>query len=145
MRNFSQWGIALVAGLVILSTTGCDKLKARDHMNQGVASFKNAKYQAAVDHFREATRLEPENLNAQSYLAVTYMAQWIPGAESPENVDFAVKAKEGFNAVLAKDPNNTTALASLASLAYNSAQSLPLEKKLEKYDESAKYNKLLIQ
>jgi tetratricopeptide (TPR) repeat protein len=144
MRNISRWGLALAAGLVILSTTGCDKLKARDNMNQGVAAFKNAKYSDAVEHFKTAAALEPENVNARAYLAVTYMAQWIPGASSPENVEFADKAKEGFNKVLEMDPNNSTALASLASLAYNSAQSLPLEQKLAKYDEAAKYNKQLI-
>ena len=46
------------------------------------------------------------------------MVQWIPGAESPENLQFASKAKDEFLKVLEKDPNNTTALASLASLAY---------------------------
>ena len=110
-------------------------------MNQGVASFRNAKYNDAVEHFKQAAALEPDNPNGSLYLATAYMVQWIPGAESPENVEFSNKAKEGFMKVLEKDPNNTTALASLASLAYNAAQSLPLDKKLEKYDEAAGWNK----
>jgi tetratricopeptide (TPR) repeat protein len=144
MRNLSFWTTALLAGVLVLATTGCDKLKARDHLNQGIAAFKNAKYTDAVEHFKQASELEPGNLNGRAYLATAYMAQWIPGAESPENIAFATKAKEEFNNVLAKDPNNVAALASLASLAYNSAQNLPLEKKLALYDEAAKYNKQLI-
>jgi tetratricopeptide (TPR) repeat protein len=144
MRNVSVWTATLLAGALAISTTGCDKLKARDHLNQGVASFKNAKYGDAIEHFKQASALEPDNGNARAYLATAYMAQWIPGADSPENVEYARKAKEEFNNVLAKDPNNTTALASLASLAYNSATNLPLEKKLALYDEAAKYNKQLI-
>jgi tetratricopeptide (TPR) repeat protein len=135
------WGTSLLAAVTILASTGCDKLKARDHMNQGVASFRNAKYSDAVEHFKQAAALEPDNPNARAYLATAYMVQWIPGAESPENVEFSTKAKEEFLKVLEKDPNNTTALASLASLAYNAAQSLPLDKKLEKYDEAASWNK----
>jgi tetratricopeptide (TPR) repeat protein len=141
MHKLSNWSLPLLAGVTILASTGCDKLKARDHMNQGVASFRNAKYNDAVEHFKQASALEPDNPNGALYLATAYMVQWIPGAESPENVEFSTKAKEGFQKVLDKDPNNTTALASLASLAYNAAQSLPLDKKLEKYDEAAQWNK----
>jgi tetratricopeptide (TPR) repeat protein len=141
MCKLNLWSVALLAGVTVLATTGCDKLKARDHMNQGVASFRNAKYNEAVEHFKQAAALEPDNPNGPLYLATAYMVQWIPGAESPENVDFSNKAKEGFLKVLEKDPNNTTALASLASLAYNAAQSLPLDQKLAKYDEAATWNK----
>lgn len=141
MRKLSNWSLLLLAGVTILASTGCDKLKARDQMNQGVASFRNAKYSDAVEHFKQAAALEPDNPNGALYLATAYMVQWIPGAESPENIEFSNKAKEGFLKVLEKDPNNTTALASLASLAYNAAQSLPLDKKMEKYDEAAQWNK----
>jgi tetratricopeptide (TPR) repeat protein len=145
MRKFSiLTATVAVAGLVLLAT-GCDKLKSRDNLNQGVNAFKNAKYGDAVAHFQEAIRLDPENPNAQLYLATAYMSQWIPGAESPENVEMANKAKDGFMKVLEKDPNNTTAIASLASLAYNQATSLPLDKKLEKLDEAAKWYKKLIE
>ena len=34
--------LALMAvGLVLLSAAGCDKLRARDQLNKGVASYKN--------------------------------------------------------------------------------------------------------
>ncbi len=126
-------------------TSGCDKLKSRDQLNQGVASFKNAKYGDAVEHFKQAIALDPTNPNAQLYLATAYMSQWIPGADSPENNDMANRATDGFAKVLQQDPNNTTALASLASLAYNEAGSLPPDKKLDKLDEAAKWYKKLIE
>jgi tetratricopeptide (TPR) repeat protein len=144
MARLRLLGATLLAGVAVIASTSCDKLKARDHMNQGVAAFKNAKYADAVEHFKQAAQLEPDNPNARAYLATAYMVQWIPGAESPENVAFADKAKEEFNNILKQDPKNTTALASLASIAYQSAQSLPLEQKLQKYDEAINYNKQLI-
>ena len=47
--------LALMAvGLALLSTTGCAKLQARDQLNKGVQSYKNAKYEEAINHFQEA-------------------------------------------------------------------------------------------
>ena len=91
MRKSNVWSVALLAGVAVLATTGCDKLKARDHMNQGVASFRNAKYNDAVEHFKQAAALEPDNPNGPLYLATAYMVQWIPGAESPENIEFSLR------------------------------------------------------
>src|ERR1700742_1636172 len=130
----------LLAGAVLL-LTGCDKLKSRDKSNQGIQAFRNAQYGKAVEAFKEAIALDPDNPNAQLYLATTYMQQWIPGADSPENNEMARKATEGFQKVLEKDDKNTIALASLASIAYNSASSLPPDKKNEKFDEAAKWQK----
>ena len=97
-----------------------------------------------MNFFKEAIDLDPENPNARTYLATAYMMQWIPGAESPENLQFAAKARDEFNKVLEKNPNETVALASLASLAYNEADALPADKKVAKLDEAASwYSKLI--
>src|SRR6266849_10675147 len=101
---------------MMLFGTGCNKLKSRDDLNKGVAAYRSAKYADAVEYFKEAIALDPTNPNAGVYLATAYMMQWIPGAESPENAQFASKAKDEFAKVLTQDPNNGVALASLASL-----------------------------
>jgi tetratricopeptide (TPR) repeat protein len=145
MRKVSSISAGILTGILILGSAGCDKLKSRDDINKGIASFKNAKYADAVEKFKEAAALDPDNPNARLYLATSYMSQWIPGAESPENLQFASMAKDEFNKVLEKDPNNTTALASLASLAYNQASALPPDRKAEKFDEAAKWYKRLIE
>jgi len=148
MRKVSSVSAGIVTGILILgvmlSTTGCDKLKSRDDINKGIAAFKNAKYGDAVELFKQAAVLDPDNPNARLYLATSYMSQWIPGAESPENLQFAQMAKDEFLKVLEKDDKNTTALASLASLSYNQASSLTGDKKVEKFDEAAKWYKKLI-
>jgi Tfp pilus assembly protein PilF len=135
----------IVATSMILVGVNCNKLKSRDQINQGIAAYKSAKYNDAAEHFKQAISLDDSNPSPRLYLATSYMTQWIPGAESPENVEFANKAKDEFNKVLEKDGNNTVALASLASLSYNQASSLPLDKKLEKFDEAAKWNHRLIE
>src|SRR6267378_713987 len=49
------------AALVILAAcvSGCNKLKARDLLNKGVAAFKNAQYDAAIEDFKQAKDLDP--------------------------------------------------------------------------------------
>jgi tetratricopeptide (TPR) repeat protein len=144
LRKSTLLGAAVLVGALALLGTGCNKLKSRDDLNKGVAAYKNAKYSAAVDFFQEAIALDPENPNARLYLATAYMMQWIPGAESPENAQFASKAKDEFGKVLSSDANNGVALASLASLAFNEADPLPLDQKMAKLDEAASwYTKLV--
>jgi tetratricopeptide (TPR) repeat protein len=144
MRKITLFSAAVAIGALTLLGTGCDKLKSRDNLNKGVAAYKSAKYGDAVNFFQQAVDLDPTNPNAGVYLATAYMMQWIPGAESPENLQFAAKAKEEFNKVLAKDPNNSVALASLASLAFNEADPLPLDQKMAKLNEAADWYKKLV-
>ncbi len=145
MRKVSSVSAGILTGILIVGATGCDKLKSRDDINKGIASFRNAKYGDAVEKFKEAATLDPSNPNARLYLATAYMSQWIPGAESPENLAYASMAQQEFNKVLEKNPNDTTALASMASIAFNQAAPLPPDQKAEKLDEAAKWNKRLIE
>src|SRR6202046_1250204 len=132
-------------GLLILFATGCDKLRSRDALNHGVQAYKGAHYAEAVDYFKNAVQLDPDNTMPRLYLATAYMSQYIPGAESPENMQLAKEAKEEFQKVLEKNPNDTTALASLASLSYQQAQGMPdLEQKLKKLDEAKEWYLKLI-
>jgi tetratricopeptide (TPR) repeat protein len=132
-------------GLLVLFGTGCDKLKSRDALNHGVQAYKGAKYADAVEFFKTAVQLDPTNVNGRLYLATAYMSQYIPGAESPENLQVAKQAKEEFMKVLEKDPADKTALASLASLSYQQAQGMPdLEAKLKKLEEAKEWYLKLI-
>jgi tetratricopeptide (TPR) repeat protein len=145
MRKVLLFSAVLVLAASAALMTSCDKLKSRDHLNQGVNAFKNAHYAEAVEHFKQAIALDPDNPNAQLYLATAYMSQWIPGAESPDNLKMAQMATDGFLRVLEKHPADNTALASLASIAYQQASSLPPDQKAAKLDEAAKWNKKLIE
>ena len=132
-------------GLLVLFSSGCDKLKSRDRINKGIQSYKAARYPDAVEFFKEAVALDPSNVTGRLYLATAYMSQYIPGAESPDNLQLAKQAKEEFMKVLEVHPSDTTALASLASLSYQQAQGMPdLEQKLKKLDESKEWYLKLI-
>ena len=135
--------LAAALGSLALLSTGCEKLKARDNLNKGVQAFKSAKYNNAVEHFKEAVRLDPDFPTARLYLATAYMSQYIPGADSPENLQNAEAVEQEFLRVLERDPQNALAVESLASLHYNQAQGGTIEQKMKKLDEAAQwYTKL---
>jgi tetratricopeptide (TPR) repeat protein len=99
-----------------LSTAGCDKLRARDQLNKGVASYKNARYEQAIEHFKDAVALDPSLQNAKLYLAAAYVAQYIPGVDSPENLQNANGAIEQYKSVLEQDPKNVNSMKGIAGL-----------------------------
>jgi tetratricopeptide (TPR) repeat protein len=137
--------IILGIGLLLVFSTGCDKLRSRDKINRGIAAYKGAKYADAVELFKQAVALDSTNVNGRLYLATAYMSQYIPGAESPENLQLAKQAKEEFSKVLESHPKDTTALASLASLCYQQAQGMPdLDAKIKKLDEAKEWYLKLI-
>ncbi|HMF76479.1 MAG TPA: tetratricopeptide repeat protein [Bryobacteraceae bacterium] len=129
---------ALCAGFLAL--TGCAKLQSRDHMNNGVQAYKNNHYADAVKQFKQAVELDPSNQNAELYLATSYMIQWVPGVEAPDNQKNYDMAKTTFDQVLQRDPANSLALASRASMAYNSAISGTPEQKNAALEEAKKWN-----
>ena len=136
-KTLTTTALCLGLGALIVAGTGCSKLKSRDHLNKGVQAFKNAKYGDAVENFKEAIELDPSNTNGRLYLATAYMVQYIPGADSPENLQYAKAAHDEFMKVLDTNPNDKLALAYLASLSYQQAQGYPnLDDKLKKLDEA---------
>jgi tetratricopeptide (TPR) repeat protein len=147
MRTFWKSTLLPAAALCsgLLTLTGCAKLESRDQMNQGVQAFRNNHYPDAVKHFKEAVRLDPSNLNAQSYLATSYFIQWVPGADSPDNKKNYDMAEQEFQKILQKDPTNSQALASMANMAYNSAQSGTPEQRRAAFNEARKWNQRRIE
>jgi len=112
--------LAPLCGVLLLAVVscGCSKLKARDHLNKGVAAYKNAQFQAAIEHFKEAVADDPSLLMAKLYLATALKQLYIPEGDSPENIKIGKQAVEAFEEVLKEDPNNDTALASIAQTYY---------------------------
>jgi tetratricopeptide (TPR) repeat protein len=124
---------AFVATL-LFGATGCNQLKSRDQLNKGVQAFKNARYEEAVDHFQTAIKLDPSSEDAKLYLATAYSYQVVPNLDTPENLTLAQKALDGFEAVLAKNPNDLTALEQIASI----------DRNIKKMDDAKLYERKVI-
>lgn len=111
--------LILATAVLALLGASCNKLKSRDQLNQGVRAFSNAQYPDAVEHFKTAVELDPNYATARLYLATSYMQQYIPGADSPENNQFWDAAYSQFKTVVDQDDKNSIAIASIASLYLN--------------------------
>src|SRR6266699_2050618 len=112
--------LAPLCGVLLLAVVscGCSKLKARDHLNKGVAAYKNAQFQAAIEHFKQAVADDHSLLMAKLYLATALKQLYIPQGDSPENIKIGKQAIEAFEEVLKADASNDTALASIADTYY---------------------------
>jgi len=108
-----------IASFLLLAAGLTAQTDSRSWLNNGVQAFKNARYTEAVTAFEKAVELDPSSLPAHLYLGTAYMQQFIPAAESPENLEIWQKATNEFQRVISLESGNKVALASLASLLLN--------------------------
>jgi tetratricopeptide (TPR) repeat protein len=136
MKRIARFPVLAVAVLSLLAfMTGCNRLQARDQLNKGVSAYKNAKYEEAIGHFQKAVQLDPSLPMARLYLATAYAQQVVPDLDSPENLQSAQLAIDGFKEVLSKDPKDINSLKGIASLYFN----------IKKYDEARDWQKKVIE
>jgi len=135
MTKSAKFLALTMVAMSLLATTGCNKLRARDQLNKGVTAYKNTKYEEAIERFKNAVALDDSLLNARLYLATAYAQQYIPGADTPDNVKMAEQAINEFKNVLQKDPQNITSLKGIASLYFQ----------MKKFDEAKEYNRKVLQ
>jgi len=137
----SPFIIALIA-LLALATAGCNKLKARDNLNKGVAAYKGGNFDQAIERFKQAKELDPTLVNARLYLAAAYASQYIPGAPSEDNVKKGEQAIAEYQEVLQADPGSLPAIDGIGSLLFQMAGN-PFDPK--KMAESRSYHERHIQ
>jgi tetratricopeptide (TPR) repeat protein len=123
------------AALALFSSVGCSKLRARDQLNKGVTSYKNAKYEEAIDHFQQAVALDPSLINAKMYLATAFAQQYIPGVEDPDNLKMADQAIEQYKRVLDMNAARDQKVNSAKGIAY-------LYLNMKKFDDAKKYYRM---
>jgi tetratricopeptide (TPR) repeat protein len=133
-RRLSAFAALLVFALGV---SGCSKLKARDLLNKGVAAYKEAQYDTAIEDFKQAKDLDPQLMNARLYLATAYASQYIPGAPSEQNVRLGNQAVAEFKDVLSIDPANLSAIDGIGSILFQMAGT-PYDPK--KFEESKSYH-----
>jgi tetratricopeptide (TPR) repeat protein len=111
--------VAFLSGLLcssVFSVAGPQATSGNPELDLGVLAYKNARYEEAIQHFKQAVDLDPTLLNARLYLATAYAQQYIPGADNPDNNKFAEQAIDQYKAVLERDPKNTNSVKGIAYL-----------------------------
>jgi tetratricopeptide (TPR) repeat protein len=122
MKLSARMTASAVLLLTLAGTVGCTKLKARDQLVRGIDAFKSGKYEEAVNYFQKSVALNPNDPTCRLYLATAYSYEVVPNLDTPENLEIAHKAINGFNAVLADNPNDLDALRQVASIHRNIKQ-----------------------
>lgn len=117
MKSHLKVAVLVALAALLMLSTGCNKLRARDQLNKGVQAYKNARFEQAIEHFKNAVELDPGLSTARLYLATAYMGQYVPGVDTPENKRNAELAIEQYQKVLNSDPSQNTAVLSLKGLA----------------------------
>jgi tetratricopeptide (TPR) repeat protein len=102
-----------------LGTTASDNPAARDEINQGVQSYKSARYEEAISHFEKATNLAPCLTMARSYLATAQAQNVVPGLSTPDNLRVAEQSIANFHIVLTQDPHDINSLKQVAGIFFS--------------------------
>jgi tetratricopeptide (TPR) repeat protein len=110
-----------IAGLLVcLALAGVAQdeanASARDEVDEGVQAFRQAHYEDAIAHFKQAVANDPDLVVARMYLAATYLQVFQPGLDTPENVVLATRALEQYSAILRSNPSDVESLKGLAYL-----------------------------
>lgn len=134
MKKSARVVTALTVAAALLSSVGCNKLKARDQLNKGVQAYKGAHYEEAIGHFQRAVSLDDDLKVAKLYLATAYAMQYVPGVDTPDNLRTAQQAIDEYQSVLANDPNSINSLKGIAYLYLN----------MKKFDDARQYYKKAI-
>ena len=114
--------LAAAALLLMVSSTGCKRLEARDQLNKGVEAYKAAKFEEAINHFQNAVNLDPTYPMTRIFLATAYAQQVVPDLTTPENLKKADLALSSYMQVLQEHPGDITSLKGVASLYYNTGK-----------------------
>ncbi|HXY48364.1 MAG TPA: tetratricopeptide repeat protein [Terriglobales bacterium] len=116
--------------LVTILVSQMQAQTASAELDLGVAAYKQAKYNEAIDHFQNAVSLDPSLLKAHLYLATAFAQQYIPGVDNPDNNKYADQAMDQYKAVLERDPKSVN---SVKGIAYLYLQTKQFDKAKEYY------------
>jgi tetratricopeptide (TPR) repeat protein len=110
--RLALWSLCLTAALL----SQAPAQTAAAELDLGVAAYKRAKYDEAIQHFQKAVSLDPTLQQAHLYLGTAFAQQYIPGADTSDNNKMAEQAIAHYKAVLQLDPKNINSLKGIAYL-----------------------------
>ena len=135
MNKYLRLTALAAVALALFASMGCDKLRARDQLNKGVKAYKDNHYEQAITHFQNAVTLDPALINARMYLATAYVSQYVPGIDTPDNLQNAQNAIEEYTKVIDANPSRDQKVNSAKGIAY-----LYLNQK--KWDQAKQYYRM---
>jgi hypothetical protein len=119
--RFSRLGIIVLIAFTVLTGANCsyyNRIIARKNLVDGATAYKERKFQAAEDLFRQTVKIDPdsntlEGKTAQLFLARTLHSEFI---SDRKNTVKAEEAIQSYKKVLVKDANDQGSFKAVASL-----------------------------
>jgi TonB family protein len=112
-------GLAALAACAVLASTLALTARAQSGasaaMKQAEVAYNRGDFQAAVEQFENAVKLDPANVNAKLFLANALLRQ-------SDGVPLPTAARQQYLDVLAREPQNSRALEGLMTIAVNAKQ-----------------------
>ncbi|HEY6339501.1 MAG TPA: hypothetical protein VIW68_13490 [Candidatus Sulfotelmatobacter sp.] len=126
--------VILATPLVLLLFTAAQTrpVTSETELQFGIDAYKNAHYEEAIYHFEKSVDLDGTNLQARLYLATACTSQYIPGVETPDNLQYAEKAIVQYQHIVDSDANPQQKINSAKGIAY-------LDLNMKKFDDAKKF------
>src|SRR5215470_15814911 len=116
MKMHVLWSLLLLACVASPSVSTSQTSEAHTELELGVLSYKAAEYDEAIQHFQRAVATDPNNINARMYLATAYGQEYMPGADTRDNVRLGELAIEQYQKGMEIDDHNMNAIKGAAYL-----------------------------
>lgn len=98
--------LGIVAAFIVLlvAATGCEGLKIRMLMNEGHRKYKAHEYNAAIESYKKILVLEPDDWDANYYIAVSHLALYHPGSTHAKDIAAAEGSIQHLEKLLKMNP-----------------------------------------
>lgn len=98
--------LGIVAAFIVLlvAATGCEGLKIRMLMNEGHRKYKAHEYNAAIESYKKILVLEPDDWDANYYIAVSHLALYHPGSTHAKDIAAAEVTSSTWEKLLKMNP-----------------------------------------
>lgn len=120
--------VASLAGALAVALAG-PYVTASFGLSRGRQAIEQKRYGEAAIAFEEVLRDRPGELRAHQGLAEAYKGQYVPGGETPRNLELAQRAREELETVIRGESRNAAAVASLAAVHFEQ----------QRYDEAVRW------
>jgi tetratricopeptide (TPR) repeat protein len=122
-RRSSTILLIFLAVVIVISTSGCEKLKvsrltANHHFARANFFYADKHYRDAIKEYELALTHNPQLVDAYRYLGESYKQFFKAGVDTEENMENANKAIDALTRALEIDPKNRDVLHSLGEM-YN--------------------------
>ena len=117
--KLSRTRIAIVLAILVVTSSGCgviNRIRSKNQLNEAARAYREAHFEEAEQHARNALELDPNNKTAPLFIARIVHRQYQPGINTPANIAKANRAIDEYKKLLETNPKNDEAYKAVASL-----------------------------